>query len=135
MRLAALALVLSTVAMAQDAKITVNAEVVHAQVKTGMIEPGLQEMQTALAQGKKYGSLKRISTQKVTVQAKSAVVPLPNGTSAELSLVTLEQGVATIKVKVPKGETTSKLGRDRSLYQQAGEWQGGDLWLVLSQPK
>ena len=135
MRLAALALVLSTVALAQDAKVTVKAEVVQAQVKAGTIEPGLQEMQTALAQGKKYGSLKRISTQKVTVQAKTAVVPLPNGTSAELSLVTLEQGVATIKVKVPKGETTSKLGRDGSLYQQAGEWQGGDLWLVLSQPK
>ena len=92
-------------------------------------------MQLALSQGKKYGALKRISTQKVALQTRPTVLPLPNGKNAELSLLTLEQGVATIKVKVPQSETTSKLGRDGSLYHQAGEWQGGDLWLVLSQPK
>ncbi len=135
MRLAVLALVLSSVALAEEPKVTVNAEVIHAQVKAGTIEPGLQEMQIALSQGKKYGALKRISTQKVTVQGKPTVLPLPNGKNAQLSLMTLELGVATIKVKVPQGESTLKLGRDGSLFQQAGEWQGGDLWLVLSQPK
>jgi len=134
-RLALLALVVSTAALADDAKVAVKAEVVHAQVKAGVVDPGLEAMQAALAQGKRYGALRRVSTQKVLLEKKPAGLPLPNGTSAEMSLVTLEQGVATIKLKVPKGETTSKLGRDGSLYQQAGEWQGGDLWLVLSQPK
>ncbi len=135
MRLAALALVVSTVAFAQEAKVAVKAEVVHAQLKAGAVDPGLEPMQTALASGKKYGMLKRISTQKITLDKKPVSVALPNGKSAEMSLVTLEQGVATIKLKVPQGETISKLGRDGSLYQQAGDWQGGDLWLVLSQPK
>jgi hypothetical protein len=38
-------------------------------------------------------------------------------------------------VKVGKGETTLKLGKVGSLYHQADEYQGGWLWLVLSQPK
>jgi hypothetical protein len=137
LRLAVLALVVSSVALAEDAKVTVQAEVIHAQVKAGTIEPSLQQMQAALAKGKKYGALKRISTQKLTLQTQPpTVVPLPNGKSAEMSLVTLQQGVATIKLKViSQGEATLKLGRDGSLYQQAGEWEGGDLWLVLSQPK
>lgn len=129
------ALAVSSLAWAQDAKVEVKADVIHAQEKAGTVDPGLEGMQAALAKGKKYGSLKRISTQKITVQPKSAAVSLPNGKTAELSLVTLEKDVATIKVKVPDGETTLKLGRDGSAYQQAGAWQGGDLWLVLGQPR
>ena len=135
MKFALLALVVSSLAFADEPKVTVKAEVVHAQEKAGTIDPGLEHMQAELSKGKKYGMLKRISTQKLTVQAKSALVPLPNGKNCELSLQTLEQGVATIKIKVPQGETTSKLGRDGSLFHQVGDWQGGDLWLVLSQPK
>lgn len=132
---AALALVLSSAALADDAKVTVQAEVVHAQEKAGTVDPGLADMQAALSQRKKFGTLKRVSTQKVTLTTQTSAVPLPNGKSVDLSLMTLEQGVAIIKVKVPKGETTLKLGREGSLFQQAGEWQGGDLWLVLSQPR
>lgn len=137
MRLAGvLALAVSCAALADEPKVVVKADVVLASVKGTTVEPGLEGMQTALAQGKKYGALKRVSTQKLTLQSKATTVALPNGKAAELSLVTLEQDVAMIKVKVPQmAESTSKLGRDRSLYQQAGEWQGGDLWLVLSQPK
>ncbi len=135
MRIALLALLVSSAAIADDAKVSVKAEVVHAQVSVGVIEPGLESMQKALSQGKKYGTMKKVSTQKVTLEAKAVVLPLPNGKNAEMSLLTLEQGVATIKVKFPQGESTSKLGRDGSLFQQAGEWHGGDLWLVLSQPK
>lgn len=130
-----LALFVSSVAFADEPKVAVQAEVMHAQVKAGTIEPGLEAMHTELSKGKKYGALKRLSTQKLTLQTKSTVLPLPSGKSAEMSLMTLEQDVATIKVKVPTGEITAKLGRDGSLMQQAGEWQGGDLWLVLSQPK
>ncbi len=138
MRLAALGLVLATAAFAEEAKVTVKADVVHAQLKAGLVEAGLTEMQTALAQGKqgkRYGALKRLSTQKLTLQLKALTLPLPNGKSADLSLLSLEQDVSTVKVKLAPGESTLKLGREGSLYQHAGEWQGGDLWLVLSQPK
>ena len=87
------------------------------------------------AQKTKYGTLKRVSVQKVELVAKPYAMPLPNGKSAELSLVSLESGVATVKVKLSPSESTLKLGREGSLYQHAGKWQGGDLWLVLSQPK
>jgi hypothetical protein len=120
---------------ADDAKVTVQAEVVHAQEKAGSVDPGLQPMQTALAQKTKYGTLKRVSLQKVELTTKPAPLPLPNGKTAELSLVTVEKDVATVKVKLQPSESTLKLGRDGSLYQHAGKWQGGDLWLVLSRPK
>src|SRR3954469_467565 len=120
---------------AEDAKVTVQAEVVHAQEKAGAVDPGLQAMQSALAQKTKYGTLKRISTQKLELVAKAAPVQLPNGKTAELSLASMEAGVATVKVKLAPSESTLKLGREGSLYQHAGKWQGGDLCLVLSQPK
>jgi hypothetical protein len=136
MRAAVLCLAMvSASAWADDAKVTVQAEVVHAQEKGGAVDPGLEPMQAALAQKTKYGTLKRLSTQKLEVMAKPSSLALPNAKSAELSLVSLEQGVATVKVKLPPSDSTLKLGREGSLYQHAGKWQGGDLWLVLSQPK
>ncbi len=136
MRLAVVAaLALSTAVFAQDSKVAVKADVILCHLKDGTVEPGLEAMQAKLAQGKKYGSLKRISTQKLQLQAAATPVALPNGKSADVSLINVEKDVAMIKVKVAQGEATLKLGREGSLYQQAGEWQGGDLWLVLSQPK
>ncbi len=131
---ALLALVAAPV-WADDAKVTVQAEVVQATEKAGAVDPGLQSMQTALSQKTKYGSLKRLSQQKLELVAKPYALPLPNSKTAELSLVTLEKGVATVKVRLAPSESTLKLGREGSLYQHAGKWQGGDLWLVLSQPK
>ncbi len=135
MRLALVALVVSTAAFAQDAKVAVKADVILCQLKEGTVEAGLEAMQTKLAQGKKYGTLKRLSSQKLQLQAAPTPVALPNGKSADVSLINVEKDVAMIKVKTVQSEATLKLGRDGSLYQQAGEWQGGDLWLVLSQPK
>lgn len=131
----ALAALVAAPVWADDAKVTVQAEVVHAQEKAGAIDPGLQPMQAALAQKTKYGTLKRLSTQRLELVARPLPMPLPNGKSAELSLMKLEQGVATVKVRLAPGESTLKLGREGALYQHAGKWQGGDLWLVLSQPK
>ena len=50
-------------------------------------------------------------------------------------MVTLVQGVATIKMRIPPAETTGSLAKDRSTYHQAGKLKDADLWLVLSQPK
>lgn len=139
MRLAALALLISSAALAEDAKVTVNADVVFAELKAGAIEAGLSKMAAALAQGehgKKYGTMKKLSSQTVPLETKPAVLPLPNGKTAQLSLKSLDKGVATVHVKVVDlGESTAKLGSDGSLYQQAGGFDGGDLWVVVSKPK
>ena len=137
MRAAAFGLVALVAApvWADEPKVTVQAEVVHAQEKAGVVDPGLEAMQAALAQKTKYATLKRLSTQKLELVAKVTAVPLPNAKTAELSLTSLEKGVATVKVKLAPSESTLKLGREGSLYQHAGKWQGGDLWLVLSQPR
>lgn len=133
----AVALLATTAALAEDPKVTVSADVVHATM-AGTVDPGLAPMQAALGRGeagKKYLGLKRLSTQKILLQAKAALLPLPNGKTAELTLMGLDKGVSTVKVKVAPSEATLKLGHEGSLYQHAGEFQNGDLWLVLSQPK
>lgn len=135
---AAVGVLVATLALpvwADDAKVTVQADIVQAQEKAGTVDPGLQDMQAAMAQKAKYGTLKRLSTQKLELLAKPKPLALPNAKTAELSLVSLEKGVATVKVKLAPSESTLTLGREGSLYQHAGKWQGGDLWLVLSQPK
>lgn len=139
MKAAALAAFLAAVPVfAQAAKVSVQADVVHASTQPGPIEPSLKPMQTTLGkgeQGKKYGSLKKLSTQTLELTSTPSVVKLPNGVDAELSLVALEKGVSTVKLKVAPGETVLKLGKQGSLYQHAGSFENGDLWLVLSQPK
>ena len=132
---AVVALGVAAEAWADDAKVPVQADVVHAQKKPGAVDPGLETMQAALAAKVKYGSLKRLSAQKLILSIKPQPLALPNGKTAELSLQSLEQDVATVRVKLAPAESTLKLGREGSLYQHAGPWQGGDVWLVLSQPK
>ena len=131
----AVAVTLCASAWAADEKVPVLVEVVQALEKAGSVEPGLEPMQAALAQKTRYGTLTRASTRKLELVSKAALVALPNGKTAELTLVSLEKGVATVKVRLAPSESTLTLGREGSLYQHAGKWQGGDLWLVLSQPK
>jgi hypothetical protein len=52
-----------------------------------------------------------------------------------LSLEALKDGVATLRVKLPPTDTTYSLAKDKSFYLQGGAHEGGELWLVLSQPK
>lgn len=124
---------------AQEPKVDVNADIVQASTQPGTVEAALAPMQLELAkgdQGKKYTSMKRLSTQKLTLVKKPMVLPLPNKKNAELSLVALDKGVATVKVKVVPGtEAVLKLGKQGSLFQHAGAFENGDLWLVLSEPK
>ena len=136
--LLAAALLAAGVAFAEEPNVAVNADVVQASTQAGTVDPSLAPMQAELGkgeQGKKYTSMKRLSTQKLTLVVKPQLLPLPNGKTAELSLVALEKGVSTVKVKVAPGEAVLKLGSQGSLYQHAGPYQNGDLWLVLSQPK
>jgi hypothetical protein len=114
--------------------VSVQVEVVHAQVSGKQVDPpSLKAMQDAMAKKVKYGTLKRISLQKLTLQLKSAhALKLPNAVNASLLLEGLKADVATLKVSVPPASATYQLGKKGSLYVQAGPFQEGDLWLVLS---
>jgi hypothetical protein len=43
--------------------------------------------------------------------------------------------VAQVHVKVPPLDATYSLGKGKSLFVQAGVYEAGELWLVISQPK
>lgn len=134
-------LVLATVALvalpafADDAKVPVQADVVYASTAPGKVEPGLMPMQATLAGRVKYLTLKTLSGQKLELTAKPAPVTLPNKKVAELTLESLKDDVATVRVKLPPAEATYSLGRGKSLFVQGGAHDGGELWLVLSMPK
>ncbi len=123
-------------AQAADPKVEVQAEVILAQDKGAQLDPPeLAKMQQALAAKKRYGSLKRLSSTRLTLSAKPSSVPMPSGAAGEVSLISLKDNVATVRLKVGALDSTLKLGAQGSLYQQAGPYQGGELWVVLSRPK
>ncbi|MBX7102223.1 MAG: hypothetical protein K1X89_31190 [Myxococcaceae bacterium] len=130
------ALLVPLAALAQEAVVPVQADVVLGTDKVAKdLTPPMKAMQAALAKKKRYGTLQLLSSQVLKVSKKSLALALPNQKSAELSLESLEAGVATVRVKVPPADTTSKLGAEGSLYVHAGKHETGDLWLVLSRPK
>ncbi len=123
-------------ALAAEPKVDVQAEVVLAQEKGNSLEPQeLSKMQAALKPKKAYGTLKRLSSSRLTLTAKPTPVSLPSGGNGELSLIHVKDNVATVRLKVGGLDSTLKLGGEGSLYQHAGTYQGGDLWVVLSRPK
>lgn len=132
--LVAVSVFFSALAHAQDgAKVDVQAQVVHALEGGNQLDPAsLKAMQSALASKKKYGSLKQLSVTRLQLSKAPVVVSLPNQKSATLSLESLKDDVATVRVKLPPVDATYKLGRERNLYLQAGVHLGGDLWLVLA---
>ncbi|MBL8951844.1 MAG: hypothetical protein JNK82_13765 [Myxococcaceae bacterium] len=123
-------------ALADEPKVAVQAEVVHALVAGNTIDPPtLKAMQEALGKKVKYGSLKRLSDAKLNLTSQPTPLKLPNGVDASFAVEGIKDDVATIRVKVPPADATYKLGKKGSLYVQAGAHEGGDLWLVLSPAK
>jgi hypothetical protein len=123
-------------ALADEPKVSVQVEVVHALLTGNTIDPPtLKAMQEALGKKVKYGSLKRLSLEKMELTQKAAPVKLPNGVEASLAVEGLKDDVATLRVKVAPADATYKLGKKGNLYVQAGAHDGGDLWLVLSPAK
>lgn len=125
----------ATTVTAADPKVPVLAEVILASTSTGTVEKGLEGMQSALSSKVRYLSLKRLSTQTLSIESKIQTIAIPGGQTAELKLEALKDGVATLRVKLPPTDTTYSLAKGKSLYLQAGSHDGGDLWLVLGQPK
>jgi hypothetical protein len=123
--------------MAADPTVPVQADVVLASMTAGAVDPSLQKMHDALAAKVKYASMKKVDGKKLElVKDKPQSITLPNQKVAELTLQGVQQNVATLKVKLPPvTEATYTLAKDKSLYLQGGPHDGGDVWLVLSQPR
>lgn len=128
-------LLLATAALAEDAKVPVQADIVYASTAAGAVEPALAPMQAALANRVKYLTMKRLSTHKLELGRAPATVTLPNQKVGQLTLESLKDDVAVVQVKLPPASATYRLARGKSLYVQGGAHDGGDLWLVLSMPK
>jgi hypothetical protein len=132
--LGAALVLLAHVALAED-KVPVQADVVFASKEPGGVEKALAPMQETLGKRVKYLTLKSLSSRRLELSGAGSRIELPNRQVAELHLVALKQNVAHVKVTLPPLDTTYTLGKERSLYIQAGAHQNGELWLVLSQPK
>ncbi len=133
---AAAALFLAVPVLAAEPSVPVQADVVFASTAPGTVDPALAKMRDAMAPKVKYLTMKKLDSKKLELlQDKSQSLALPNQKAAELTLQALKDNVATLKVKLPPTEAVYSLGRDKSLFFQAGTQDGGDLWLVLSQPK
>ena len=114
----------------------VQAEVVLAEVAGNTVDPpSLKSMQDALGKKVHYGTLKRVSTERLELSAKPHTLKLPNGKEVALSVEHIKDDVATLRVRLPPSDTTYKLGHSASLYVQAGPHQSGELWLVLAPAK
>lgn len=127
-------LVLAPLAFA-NGPVAVQADVVFASTAAGKVDPSLAKMQETLGAKVKYLTLEKRSSEKLQVTNKGVTVSLPNGKVASLTLEALKDGVATLRVKLPPTDTTYSLAKEKSFYLQGGAHEGGDLWLVLSQPK
>ena len=129
-------LALSLTILAAEPSVPVQAEVVHATTAAGTVDPSLVKMRDAMASRVKYQGMKKLDAKKLELVAnKPQLVSLPNQKVAELTLQSVKDDVATLKVKLPPTEAVYTLGREKSLYLQGGAHDGGDLWLVLSQPR
>jgi hypothetical protein len=128
-------LVLGAPAYADDKKVPVQAEVVVASTQAGAVDPALAPMQLTLATRVKYRSMHKVSSVRLELSAAPSSVALPNQKVAEVTLLGVKDNVAQLRLKVPPLDATYSLGKEKSLYVQAGPHAGGDLWLVLSQPK
>ena len=125
--LLSIAMLIAAPVLAADPVVPVQADVVYASTTAGQVDPALTRMRDAMASKVKYQTMKKLEL---------LAVALPNQKTAEVVLQSVSNdNVATLKVKLPPTEATYSLAREKALYLQGGPHDGGDLWLVLSQPK
>ncbi len=126
----------SFAALAEAPSVTVQAEILFASTAPGTVEPAYAKLRDSLAPKVKYLTLKKLDSKKLQlVQNTLQTIALPNQKQAELTLQGLKDNVATVKVKTPSVETVYSLAKEKTLSAPAGAHDGGDLWLVVSQPK
>ena len=124
----------ATAGLAEEPKVEVIAAEVHASDEGTTVDPPLVAMKDAFHQaGLNYHSFRQLSRQRLTLRKGTAAeLKLANGQSASLSLKDVKGGTAHIDVSLPPVKTTYALGREGSVFIQAGPHSGGMLILVLS---
>lgn len=125
----------SGAAMAAEPKVRVNAQIVLASNNGNTVDPpALAGMKNQFTQkGFAFTSYRRLSSEKLSLKRDPVELKLPNQRTATLRLDAMKAGVATVRVDISNlSSTTLTMGREGSLFQHAGEHEGGQLILVLS---
>jgi hypothetical protein len=127
------AVVLALPAFAEN-HVALLAEVVQATNDTAGVDPGLEKMREQFAKsGITYKSYRRVSHEQLQLAAgKPAEVRLPNAKTATLTLLSVKGTQSQVSVSLPPLQTTYTLGREGSVYLQAGPHANGVLILVLT---
>jgi hypothetical protein len=121
---------------AAGAKVPLQVDVVQLSNQGAQVEPpALEGMKKTFArQGIAFSSFRQLSTNRVEVQKQPPTeLKLPNGKTAQLTLQKLEKDPAEVKLAIPGliAGTVLRLGKQGTVYQQAGTHQGGKLVLVI----
>lgn len=122
-------------AFAEEPRVRITAEVILASNKgTAIDPPALAKMKDQFSEkGFAFTSYRRLSTEKLSLRRKPVELKLPNRHVATLKVDEMKAGTATIRVDISQlASTTLTLGREGSLFQHAGDFEGGQLILVLS---
>jgi hypothetical protein len=129
----ALTLALSFPAQAQP-RVAVVADVVQASNDATGVDSGLEKMREQFAKsGITYKSYRRLSQAQLQLAlSKPSSVALPNGKTATLTLLSVKGSLSEVSVSLPPLQTTYTLGREGSVYMQAGPHANGVLILVLT---
>ncbi|HXX31158.1 MAG TPA: hypothetical protein VEJ89_10620 [Myxococcaceae bacterium] len=131
---ASLAVLVLALPAAAEPAVAVVVEVVQASNDGGGVDAGLERMREQFAKsGISYKSYRRISREQFLLAlSKPAEVKLPNGKTGTLTLVAVKGASAQVSVSLPPLQTVATLGREGSVYLQAGPHAGGVLILVLT---
>jgi len=130
----AITLALPGAAWAGD-KVDVMADVVLASNNGTKVDPpALEEAKKAFAaKNVNFSSWQGLSQRRLSLEPKKTVeVPLPNGKKAQLTLESVTDDVARVKVTVAPTTTTFEVGRSGNLYVDGGQHQGGQLYVIIS---
>lgn len=124
-------------ARAQGQKVKVNVAVVYLSSEGKAVDPSLVEMKKSFDKsGVAFSSYQQMSSKAEELTAgKPMEIALPNGSKATLTLTGIDQGTAKVDLAVAGLKTGVALGRENSVYQDAGAYKSGKLMIVLSAAK
>jgi hypothetical protein len=117
-----------------ESRVLLSADVVQASNEGGGVDAGLEKMREQFAKsGIVYKSYRRLSHEQLQLTlGKAAEVRLPNAKTATLTLLSMKGSQSQVSVSLPPLQTTYTLGREGSVYLQAGPHANGVLILVLT---
>jgi len=129
-------------AIAADPTVQIGTELVLASNRDSTIDPPeLVSMRDQFSQkGFAFTSFRRLSSEKLTLhKGKAAEIKLPNQRTATIRLNDVKRGTAHVAVilsQLPSNmvisSTVLTLGHEGSLFQHVGDYNGGQLILVIS---